>query len=110
MIAKTTALAALAVAGLLAGCGKQGDLERPAPLWGAEAQARYRAERCGQAATPKDSADPTRTALPEGCGNDERLRTADPRPSRTVPIEGMSQNPTSVAPQGALPDPYAHPQ
>ena len=30
---------------LVAGCGKVGPLERPAPMWGAAAKARYEAEK-----------------------------------------------------------------
>ena len=50
-----TALAAvLLAAGALSGCGKQGALERPAPLWGAEAKAKYEAEhRAASAAANK---------------------------------------------------------
>jgi len=35
----------LLAAGALAGCGKQGSLERPAPLFGSRARAEYEAQR-----------------------------------------------------------------
>lgn len=40
---------------------------------------------------------------------DPRDQSANPAPSRTIPIPGQSPNPTATAPQGALPDPYANP-
>jgi predicted small lipoprotein YifL len=47
-----TALAAVFVlSGALAGCGKMGELERPAPLWGAKEKAKYDAEKRAAAAT-----------------------------------------------------------
>ena len=39
------ALAVGAMALGLAACGKQGDLERPAPLWGEKAKADYEAQK-----------------------------------------------------------------
>jgi hypothetical protein len=51
----TLALAA-ALGFALAGCGKQGDLDRPAPLWGAKAKAQYEAEQ--RAATDAKSHSP----------------------------------------------------
>ena len=40
---------------------------------------------------------------------DPRDQSANTAPPRTVPIQGQSPNPFGAAPQGALPDPYAHP-
>jgi hypothetical protein len=37
------ALLVLALAGALTACGKEGDLERPGPLWGAKAKADWEA-------------------------------------------------------------------
>lgn len=46
----------LSIAGAsLAGCGRLGDLERPAPLWGAAEKAKYEAEK--KAAEEKAVAD-----------------------------------------------------
>ncbi len=65
----------------LAGCGRMGDLERPAPR--------------GEVATAP---------------LDKITRDNDPAPPRTLPLPGGPSDPGAVAPQGALPDPYAHPQ
>jgi hypothetical protein len=43
-------------AGLLAGCGLRGDLERPAPLWGPE-KAKWEAEAAARAAAEKAAAE-----------------------------------------------------
>jgi predicted small lipoprotein YifL len=56
MIRSLIALAAVLTLGAaLAGCGKQGDLERPAPLWGAKAKAEYEAQQ-RQAAEARNQA------------------------------------------------------
>ena len=50
-------LAILTLAGLgLAACGKQGDLDRPGPLWGPDARARSQAA-ASQAQTPQPTRD-----------------------------------------------------
>ena len=38
-------LMALVAAATLSGCGRRGDLDRPAPLWGDRAKAEYEAEQ-----------------------------------------------------------------
>lgn len=91
---------ALVVASGLSACGKVGQLERPGPLFGQErntTQDADRAQRKQDPSRPVDTVDP-------------RDRTTDPAPPRTLPIEGTAPNPTGVAPQGALPDPYANPR
>ena len=94
MIRRTLALsgALLIAAGALGGCGKLGDLERPGPVFG----------RGGGADAGPEPTRSIRTV-------DPRDRNSDPSPPRTVPIEGTS-SPTSSAPQGAIPDPYASPR
>ena len=91
------ALAALALlAGGLAGCGKLGSLERPGPIFG---------HATGAAAQPRQQQDPNRPVQTI----DPRDESATPAPPRTLPIPGQAPNPTAVAPQGALPDPYSNP-
>lgn len=52
----TIRLALLAAALLgLAACGRQGDLERPAPLFGERARAEYEAERARGADAPDET-------------------------------------------------------
>ena len=53
-------LAILTLAGLgLAACGKQGDLDRPGPLWGPDARARSQA---AASQAPAQTPQPTRDA------------------------------------------------
>lgn len=95
-----TALALLGAVALTA-CGKAGALERPGPLFANERSTTRAAEEANRQATdpsrPVDTVDP-------------RDRAIDPAPSRTIPIEGTNRGPGGVAPQGALPDPYANPR
>ena len=92
-VAITTALL-LAIG--LTGCGKVGQLERPGPMFG-------RAPGDREAARTQDPSRPVETV-------DPRDRSTDPSPPRTLPIPGSGPSATSVAPQSALPDPYANPR
>lgn len=92
---------ALLLAAPLAGCGKLGELERPGPLFGAARSTTKAADEANRQA--QDPGRPVDTV-------DPRDRSVDPAPSRTLPIEGTSPNPTQSAPPGALPDPYANPR
>jgi len=107
LVITSAALAALA----LAGCGKQGELDRPAPLIGAKAKAEYRAERAA-AARGGDTAstDSSATSQTNGDYTQDRDGAKGPalRPLRSDPIPGAN-NPFSRAPSGVLPDPYADP-
>lgn len=87
---------ALASTLALAACGKAGALDRPPPLWGDPATGEVVAPRPA-AGKPVDTVDP-------------RTRATNPAPSRTLPIDGTSSNPSASGPQGALPDPYANPR
>ncbi|HZZ36986.1 MAG TPA: hypothetical protein VFE03_14785 [Caulobacteraceae bacterium] len=91
-------LAAFLLAGALtlslSACGKQGTLERPAPLWGAKReqyQAEQRAKAEQQNLKPGESAPPV-------------------MPPRSAPMPGAKPDPSQSAPPGVLPDPYARPQ
>jgi len=103
-----TSLAALAVLGLaLSGCGKQGRLERPAPLFGAKAKAQYNAEKtlqanqAAEAAAAKDAAEKAQEAdQPDNNDN------APPTP-RDIKDPAQSRAPASAAPiQGAPTGPF----
>lgn len=95
---KALAVSLLLAATALAGCGRMGDLERPVPVGAARADAD----------TPPRVEGET-IARPADRQND-RQRSIDPAPPRTLPIEGQGSDPFAVAPQGALPDPYSNPQ
>lgn len=100
-LAPIAAILALAAAAPLAGCGKQGALERPGPLFGAGRNTTREADEAQRQAT--DRSRPVNTI-------DPRDSTSDPAPPRTIPMEGTSPNPFQTAPQGAVPDPYANPR
>ena len=95
-------LAALLLsAATLTGCGKQGELERPAPLFGAQAKADYEAQKQADAeAAAKRKADKQ-----AGDADD-----ADPYQSRGVQAPSaitQPNNPGAHSPQGAMPDPMS---
>lgn len=99
---RTLALtSALILSAGLAGCGKVGQLERPGPLFGQERNTTKDADNAQRNA--QDPSRPVDTV-------DPRDRTTDPAPPRTLPIPGSGPSATSVAPQSALPDPYANPR
>ena len=69
---KRLVLAGLALA-LLGGCGVQGALERPPPMWGDE-RARYEAEQ--RAREEAERAAPTPAPAPAPAASDSRLAQA----------------------------------
>ena len=87
----------MVAAGLLAGCGKMGDLERPSPMFRKESSTDG-SDTAKRHASDHDIGPNTQ---------DPRDRNSDPAPARSIPIEGQAPDPFAVAPQGALPDPYA---
>jgi hypothetical protein len=108
LLIASTALAALA----LVGCGKQGDLDRPAPLIGEKAKADYRAQRAAASrANGETSADGSATSQTNGDYSQDKDGAKDPalRPLRSDPIPGASSNPFGTRSGGVLPDPYADP-
>jgi predicted small lipoprotein YifL len=101
-------LAALAVLGFaLAGCGKQGPLERPPPLFGAKAKAQYNAEKTlqGQQAAEADARKREAERAQEADQPDNN-DNAPPTP-RDIKDPAQSRAPASVAPiQGAPTGPF----
>jgi hypothetical protein len=90
---------AVVAAAALAGCGKTGDLQRPAPLFG-------HARNGPPPADQSRGEDPTRPINTI----DPRDTLDNPAPSRTIEVPGQSPNPIAPGPQGSLPDPYADPR
>jgi hypothetical protein len=88
----------------LAGCGKVGTLDQPAPLYGEKAKAQYQAKKEAEAAAKAkakddngpDSVTPDRVYDPN----------ADPGPQRAMPTPGAPTLPNAPPPPGVLPDPY----
>lgn len=99
-LSKSGALIGLVAATALAGCGKMGPLERPAPILGEAPPPAAEGE------TVRTGQDPNRPVSTV----DPRDRTSDPAPPRTVPIEGAQPDFNRTAPSGAIPDPYARPR
>jgi hypothetical protein len=95
--ARALTLASLTVAAVaLAGCGKTGELQRPAPLFG-HGSASEQNHQAQEPSRPVSTVDPRDAAIA-------------PALPRTAPLEGTSPDPTASGPSTALPDPYANPQ
>jgi predicted small lipoprotein YifL len=101
---RTAALAALIAGSVsLAGCGKQGVLERPAPLFGREAKAQYEAEKAAEA---KASAAAAARRDGKPVDNSDNVRTTsevrDPAqvltPARSAPVVGAPSGPGGAPP------------
>ncbi|MDB5459299.1 MAG: hypothetical protein JWO72_1040 [Caulobacteraceae bacterium] len=104
-------IAALSLSGLAA-CGKQGNLERPAPLFGAKARAEYEAQRRAAARAGGDAAADSGTSQTNGdYSQDADGGSKDPAlaPIRSNPIPGAPLDPFGSRSGGVLPDPYADP-
>lgn len=75
-------LAAAAIG--LSACGKVGELDRPAPLWGAKAKADYEAQKKADAdaAAKKDAADRAQRGRPAPLPDDAQPSAgpSDPQP------------------------------
>jgi hypothetical protein len=102
----------LTLAGALSGCGRQGVLEQPAPLFGAQAKEDYAARRAAEAAsnggvaTPKtpvaDQPDPNADNAPL-TRRDLRAPQELNTPISKDPIEGVP-NPNPPTPSLQPPD------
>ena len=106
--------AGLALAGSLAGCGRTGELERPAPMFGqtaqvspdtqssltAEQRARMDAERSNESEEEE---------VPQSVQELRRVQGGDINPARSQPIPGAIPDPNGAQPPGAIPDPYNSP-
>ncbi|CAN5181902.1 hypothetical protein BH10PSE4_BH10PSE4_21970 [soil metagenome] len=86
------ALAALAVSGLTA-CGKQAELERPAPLWNAQKKAAYESQR------RQSSSQVNKPARANGAQENIDPASSN-RTTRAAPLAGTAPDPFS-GPSGA---------
>ena len=102
LAAAAAGLLALA-AGALAGCGKEGPLERPAPLFGSRARAQYEAERAQEA---KDDA---QRAGQRGGPSTETGNSNAPATRREVLDPNQVLAPASQAPLPGAPNPFGAP-
>ena len=88
----------LASAATLAGCGKTGELDRPAPLFGAQAKADYQAKREADAAARARAIAAKRTQenntlLDPAAQPPAQAPYAPPLTGRTDPLAGPSNAP-----------------
>ena len=98
--------ALIASAGL-AGCGKTGLLEQPAPMFGADAKANYEAQKQADADSKARAA-----AAKKANANAPIVDDPDSRPFTNGPLPqapGQPNNPFAAGPQGALPSPGTAP-
>ncbi|MFI4973451.1 MAG: hypothetical protein ACHP84_02805 [Caulobacterales bacterium] len=75
-------LVGLVACAALSGCGKEGELDRPAPLWGEKAKAEYQAEQARKAAARRASTNPNPAVAPDaaqpGTGPETPAPSASP--------------------------------
>ena len=96
----------------LGACGKQGSLDRPAPLLGAKERAEYARERAAaRRATGESNGDQSATSQTNGDYGQASDGAKDPalRPIRSDPAGTGAPNPIGSRAGGVLPDPYANP-
>ena len=88
-------IAVLVLTGLATACGKQGELERPGPLWGPQAKADYAAQKRAQAAAASNAAMAGKPGQPPltGPGSDPYANTAPPA---LAPIPGERTYPSGA--------------
>jgi|HubBroStandDraft_1064217.scaffolds.fasta_scaffold493098_1 hypothetical protein len=79
------ALAAFCVLAAVVSCGKQADLDRPGPMWGAKAKADYAAQKRAQAANATTAAEGNKVIAPQ---NPATQPFTDPGPIQQQPIPG----------------------
>ena len=96
-------MAAFAGAAALAGCGKQGVLEQPPPLFGARAKADYQARKAQEARDEAQRAAAVQTRDDQSAGDNA------PRTRRDVKDPAQVLSPASVAPVPGPPNPFGAP-
>ncbi|HEX4182704.1 MAG TPA: hypothetical protein VHY34_05560 [Caulobacteraceae bacterium] len=105
----TLAVGSILVGGaILSGCGKTGQLEQPAPMFGEQAKAQYAADKKAQAdATARRNA--ARKAQQTGPIVDDPDSQPAPTGPYNPPNPGHVSDPFMTAPQGSLPQPGTAP-
>jgi hypothetical protein len=103
-VMRTIPLALLGVCLLaaLVACGKQGDLDRPGPMWGAKAKAEYMAQKRAQADAAGTAATSNSVAQPKDPWVTPYTTAA---PAREAPIPGKRGYPSGSPQPGAMQDP-----
>ena len=94
MTLRSLILPAAAICALtLAGCGKQSDLERPAPMWGAQAQAEYAKQRAEAEAKHRAAVEKNGSAAAPGSPQEIENPANAPRSTREAPLPGAPKDP-----------------
>jgi hypothetical protein len=104
-LARAAALSLLLAASLsVGGCGKQGLLERPAPLFGSRARAEYEAQKAAEAQASANAA-ARRDGQPVDNSNNGPRSTSEVRdpaqilsPARSAPVVGAPSGPGGAPP------------
>jgi hypothetical protein len=94
------ALACVSLGFGAASCGKQGDLERPGPLWGPKARAEYAQKQREHAAAASNAAAADKTIGPQ---NPWVEPSTNPGPIQNNPVPGEPKAPSMPNPAGASP-------
>ena len=84
-----------ALAAALSACGKQGDLDRPGPLWGPKAKAEYAAQKRAQAEAASNAAEAGQPGQPPASGPGSNPY-ANPAPPAQAPIPGERTYPSGA--------------
>ena len=100
-------LAAASLITAVAACGKQGDLDRPGPMWSAKSKADYEAQKRAQADAASNAAAANR---PIGPQNPAVTPYTSTEPARVVPIPGERTYPSGTPSEGAMPNPMGQAQ
>jgi hypothetical protein len=100
--------AAALACSLLAGCGKTGLLEQPAPMFGAQAKADYAAQKRADA-DAKARAAAAKKAQQGGSIVDDPDNQPAPNGPYTPPNPAHLSDPFAPGPQGSLPTPGTTP-
>jgi hypothetical protein len=91
------ALAGLSLIAALASCGRQSDLERPGPMWGAKSKAEYSAQKRAQAAAATNQSEANSVSEPQ---NPAIEPYTNPAPAHEVPIPGERTYPSGTPQTG----------
>jgi hypothetical protein len=109
MISRTAVLALFIAAGALGACGKQGELERPAPLVGKAQTGPSAAKLKRDQAAARARNDGAVNADPQAPQSVDEVRNLGVQTQREHPVSGVSEGPNPQHPPGLLPDPAARP-
>jgi hypothetical protein len=108
MISRSVMVALVFTAAALAGCGKTGELDQPAPMWGEKAKAEYAAKKKAEAQQRAEE-DAARKATPTSSVVDDPTNQPLTQAPYAPPLPSSTSNPRAGGPQGALGNPGSGP-